>query len=504
MKAFTKTVRVLTNTIFALILIFSIFSSHVSSHVPLLSFIGRLIFKRPPNHAHSPTPTPQTRTLPPTVSMVNVPPLPQFAPCELAPHRPSGYWASFADLSNTDRPDVLAFGVRAGPVQIFHNPLSSTTVPTNPSASSAPPHAPAWPTWPSTILDTPEAPVAAATARLAGPFADIVLATRFGRGVDAIDDAGGQLVLYVNPRNEGRGAYEKWARFEIGRLAGTHRVNFGNFTDSHLPQLLAVPITTKHGDPFAPVALTLFSPSRADAVRQPWRSQHVSTDEFSVVHDVAVGRFRPGDARDSILVASNEGLTWVHDDDGWWKQDMLFEGLDLDRSGYALVDERSDVFSGFQNVDVGTVGNDSCAFIVTSAPFHGNVVQVHVKTAGAHGDLAGATWATYVLHTFDTMSPVVDGSGGVHQVAAVDVDGDGDDEVVIAHKEKGVFVARVAQIASGAWQISAVSNSPTLRMDFADVDGNSKVDIVTLGDTVHTDDGQTLHPKLLILRNLGT
>lgn len=436
--------------------------------------------------------------------MIKLASFPRFEPCVLSPERESGYWASFVDLERTGRPDILAFGVRAGPVELFHNPFPITSdkddVPTygnGPSAETCSP-----PRWSSTKLDTPEGPVAATYAPLLGEFPDIVIATRFGGGLASIDDTGGQLVLYANPKNEGR-PDSHWSKFEIGQLAGTHRVWFGHFTTMESIQLLAVPITSKKGDAFAPVTLTLFQPKSNGDIKAAWESESISSHTYSVVHDVAIGRYRKCDQLDSIVVASNEGLTWVYYDIGEWKREVISEGLDLKSTGHISVGSGSDIFSGYQDVAIGKLGDDSTAFIAASGPFHGNVIRIHVKVSGNVGDLTDAKWEAYSLHTFDEISPVVDGSGGVHQIAAVDLDGDGDDEVVIAHKFKGVYVARVADITRGIFQLSTVSTAPASRIDFADVDGNGHLDIVTLGDSFDTEKGSK-PATLVLLKNLGS
>lgn len=401
---------------------------------------------------------------------------PKFVEEVLEGDRSSGYWVELIDVTGNNRPDVISFGVGGGEVALFENPYSAKTDGKSFDRS-----------WKKSIIDNVQRPVAMDQWSPDGRYKDFILATEFGQGPYAIDDNGGSLYYYRNPRNSPDNTEESWEKCFVGRVAGTHRVNLGHFTRKDRLQAIALPIAGCDGDPYSLIPVTLFTAPEEIREGSKWDASIISSDTFRVAHDMIVGKFDNKDSFHSVLISSMEGIVWLYFDGANWQKETLCIGVS--RNVAIAQKKDKDAFWGCQNVAVGKLGDDSCAYIIVSGPFHGNVVLIYMKRGGYPNSLTDASWDEFYLHNFDSMIPVVDGSGAVHQVATADLDGDGDDEVLIASKKTGVYFARVVDIVSGSFQLTGISKAPALRISIADVNGDGSLDFASLGDPVDTATG---------------
>ena len=169
---------------------------------------------------------------------------------------------------------------------------------------------------------------------------------------------------------------------------------------------------------------------------------------------MVVGGFGVDDrnaALNSVLLGTEEGVSWVHWQDGAWRIDRLGTG------------EETEVgFTGFKgtgNLAIGRVGGDPYAYIATLEPFHGNVVAVYTKGPGGKG-LKGP-WRRTILDVFGDPNEAGEGAG--HHVMTADFDGDGDDEFLMALRGpwpwQGVFYYKCIDVENAVFVKKRVSTA---------------------------------------------
>jgi hypothetical protein len=246
----------------------------------------------------------------------------------------------------------------------------------------------------------------------------------------------------------------------------------------------------------APIRIVRYARPDDVLTADRWPAEVVNDTDFRVIHGVQVGRFGPPSPPDldATVLASEEGLSWFGIDNGTggWRRIALGEGEQYQRavSGYA----------GSGNVAFGRLGGDPYAFIAALEPFHGNTLAIYHRVSGE--GLTGGTWERQVLETFGELNDA--GEGPVHHVVAADLDGDGDDEILVALRgpepTQGVVYYKPIDVAAGKFERVRISTHSAARMAVADFDGDGRLDVATIGYNVpgyfECDD-----PQLVLLTN---
>jgi hypothetical protein len=259
---------------------------------------------------------------------------------------------------------------------------------------------------------------------------------------------------------------EPWKVYPIGEEPSVHRMRFVDFGEDH-KALIVAPLQGKgatakgnwmeHGP-----RLMCFEVPK-NPLTEPWNSSVIS-EELHVVHNL-LPQGRAGHGDFYILFASYEGLTPFRGDVGLWLKDSaIAEGNQ----------EHPNASRGCSEVKQGRL-KDGGDFVVTIEPWHGNqvVVYTHPKTGGA-----------YQRNVIDTELK------WGHGLWCCDLDGDGNDEIVVGVRDplndkirSGVNVFRATDATATKWEKHVVDNGGVAVEDLAcaDLNGDGKIDIVAVG-----------------------
>ncbi|WP_202970723.1 FG-GAP repeat domain-containing protein [Saccharothrix sp. ALI-22-I] len=365
-----------------------------------------------------------------------------------------GYWLEAPDIDGDGRPDLFGYGLRLGEIYWYQNA----------------------PSWPKRLMaDGFRMPVGADWADITGdgtPDAIVCyeLYGPIGTIVDP-DEAGGKIDWIEHP-----GAADKhddrWRRHYVGRATGMHRLRAGHFTRTDRLEIVGVPIVAK-ADVHAVLPVVLFT--EPDDVRNAteWPMTVIDDSHFRMIHGAEKKKgLIPDSDRDSLLFASDEGVTWLRYDDeaGEWRSTLIGEG---ERTQFARTG-----FRGSGDLDAGRLGDDPMAYVAAIEPFHGNTVAVYTK------DDSG--WNRTLLDVFG--DPNENGEGPGHQVVCADFDGDGDDEFLVALRGpwpwQGVMYYKAIDAANGVWAKWRVADDSVARIATGDFNGDGTLDFATIAYSV--------------------
>lgn len=270
-----------------------------------------------------------------------------------------------------------------------------------------------------------------------------------------------------------------WNVHFVSDLMAAHRLQLGHFTQSERMELLALPVVGCR--PYGkgvhePVAVTLFDLPQDVLNATNWDGRVIDNESFRVIHGVVRQKFggRSGDNLDSVLLASEEGLSWFYYDTKrtQWETVPLGEGDQTDQAGG---------FKGCGNIAYGRVGDDPCAYMATIDPFHGNIVAAYTRKPGQA--LTDNPWQRHVLDVFGPFDPDTQGPG--HHVVSGDFDGDGDDEFLVALKGplpyQGVYYYKVIDLEKGLFERWRISTASAARIAVGDFNGDGRLDFATTG-----------------------
>ena len=396
---------------------------------------------------------------------------PVFEPHMLEDHRPDGYWIEGFDIDNDGLPDLVGYGLGQGEVTWYKNP-----------------------TWERTLIHKFTGPVGMHWADVDGDgWNDIVICHDYGKTMVEADPAGGKIHWLQNPYG-GRGT--QWIARYIGRATAMHRLKTGYFTQDQRLQVLGLPIVGKPNDVHSVLPVLLYTRPNDVYDAAEWKSQVVVDNFYHVLHGVAVKKFRArnGSQLDSVLLASQEGITWLYYEPtkGAFHHDLIGAG------------EQSEVmqttFKGSGDVDAGRVGSDPFAYIPAVEPFHGNTVAVYIKDTNAL--LTEVRWNRHVLDVYD--NPNLHGEGPGHFVICADFDQDGDDEFLVALRGpwpwQGVFYYKAIDVKRGIFVKWRVASESAARIAVADFDGDGRLDFATIGYSV-AGYYEAPNPKIMVYYN---
>ena len=379
---------------------------------------------------------------------------PYFEPKIVEQHRKDGYWIEAIDVDADGATDLVGYGLGEGEVTWYKNP-----------------------TWAPTLITKLAGPVGMHHADIDGDgFDDIVICYQYGKTMVECDPDGGKIIWLENPGKKACG----WKAHYIGRAPAMHRLKVGHFTQTRKLQVLALPIEGKPNAVHSTTPLLLFTQPDDVHAAEAWDGTVVDSSFYHVVHGVSVKKFRArqGSLLDSVLLASEEGISFLYYDEQnrTWQHDLIHGGeqTQLARTG----------FRGSGDVDVGRVGDDEFAYIPTVEPFHGNTVCVYCKDAA--GSLGPVRWNRHVLDVYGDPNELGEGPG--HFVVCADFDGDGDDEFLVALRGpmpwQGVFYYKALDVRGGVFAKWRVATESAARITVADFDNDGRLDFATMGYSV--------------------
>ncbi|WP_044208102.1 VCBS repeat-containing protein [Flammeovirga sp. OC4] len=379
--------------------------------------------------------------------------IPKFKKITLAENQKDGYWISAIDINGNGKLDIVTSGLAEGEVVWYENP-----------------------TWEKRLIAKFPEPVAIDVADIAGNGRkDLVISHNFGTCAFWCRPEDGKISWLENP-----GKYEEntpWKRHFVSDLLATHRVKLGYFTQSENLELLGIPVVgcKPYGEGIhQPIAMTLFDRPKDPTNAGDWKGRVINDTDFRLVHDVLLGKYGgySGEKHDSMLICSEEGLTWFYYniETGKWDSAPLSEG---DR-------EYEDIgFTGCSNIAYGKLGDDPYGYMVSLDPFHGNKLALYTRRN--KGGIADGPWTRKVIDTYGDFD--AQGQGATHHVICADFDGDGDDEFLVALRgpmpNQGVYYYKVIDLEQGLierWRVSTASASLIVIGDF---NGDGRLDFAT-------------------------
>jgi hypothetical protein len=265
---------------------------------------------------------------------------------------------------------------------------------------------------------------------------------------------------------------EPWTLYPIGTEPTVHRIRFADLDGEGRAQLVVAPLQgrqstqAKNWVDGLPVRLLAYRIPK-DPTRERWVPEVVD-ESLHVLHNFWPVASASGKGMD-LLTASYEGVNLLtHDVSGKWNRRHLGEGNQANPQSNR----------GASEVKQGKLKNGG-RFIATIEPWHGNQVVVYTPPA----DPASGLWHRHVIDEHLKWG---------HAVWCADLDGDGDDELVIGVRDnfsnqpqerRGVRIYKAVDGSAAQWARHMVEDGGVAVKDLAvaDLDGDGRMDIVAAG-----------------------
>ncbi len=273
---------------------------------------------------------------------------------------------------------------------------------------------------------------------------------------------------------QGKKAGDPWTLHSIDTEPTVHRIRFADIDGNGKPALISVPLMGRGSSAKnnwvdgMPLRVTAYRIPK-DPVNDRWQPE-VLDESLHVSHN-----FHPIDAPgrkgQDVLVASYEGVNLLSLIEGKWKRQHIGAGNQDNPKGKR----------GASEIKMGKLKNGK-KFIATIEPWHGDQVVVYSEPdASAKNKM----WDRHVIDEQLRWG---------HAVACADLDGDGNDELIIGVRDNptktekftercGVRTYKALDDKGAKWQRQIVDNGGVAVEDLraADLNGDGKMDIVAVG-----------------------
>jgi hypothetical protein len=386
--------------------------------------------------------------------------IPRFTAQVVADQLRDGYWLEAPDFNRDGKPDLIGYGLAMGEIYWYEN----------------------GPEWKRHLVTSGmHMPVGMDFGDITGNgWQDPVITYElYGPGgrIDDPDTNGGKIDWVENPGYPQNTQY-RWKRHYIGRTTGMHRLRVGYFTQREKIEVLGFPIVAKE-NVHALLPVVLFQKPDDYENAPEWPMLTVDDSYFRMIHGVIRKvNYVPDSDLDSVLMASDEGITWLYYDakTSKWVKTAIGTG--------ELTQFEQTGFRGSGDADVGCLGDDPFAYVAAVEPFHGNTVAVYTKQTD--GPVGQAQWKRYLLDVFG--DPNENGEGPGHCVMCADFDGDGDDEFLVALRGpwpwQGVMYYKAIDAPKGIFARWHVADDSAARIALGDFYGRGKIDFATIAYSV--------------------
>jgi hypothetical protein len=266
---------------------------------------------------------------------------------------------------------------------------------------------------------------------------------------------------------------EPWTLYPIGTEPTVHRIRFADLDGSGKPQLIVGPLmghnsTQKNnwmdGQPVRMLAYHI----PKDPTRDRWVPE-VLDESLHVVHNFWPVESASGKGMD-ILTASYEGVSLLRRTGDKWTRQLIGAGNQSNPKGNR----------GASEIKQGKLKNGG-RYIATIEPWHGNQVVVYTPPA----DPARKLWDRHVVDEQLRWG---------HAVWCADLDGDGDDELIIGVRDdpqgqdafrerRGVRIYKATDGKGAKWVRHMLDNGGVAVEDMAaaDLNNDGRIDIVAVG-----------------------
>jgi hypothetical protein len=355
----------------------------------------------------------------------------EFLAHDIEPKFPGGYAVAVVDVNKDGKPDVIGVSQRVQELAWYENPTWTRHV----------------------MVEGMAGLVNFAAADLDG---DGIPEVAYENGF-AMSPASSEGLVWL-ARHDGD-PRQKWTTQQIDKFPTSHHIAWADIDGDGKKELINAPLVGPKS------AAPTFDQDKAPIFfyRQPdWKRQTLTNDVNGIIH-----RVRPvswdGNRRDQLLVTSFDGITLYrasgNGENLKWEAELLSPGHSQDKAPRLGA---SDVAVGKQN---------GKRFLASVEPWHGTEIVVYADHSGK--------WERKVI-----FSGLTEG----HEVAAVDLNGDGRDDVVAGDrsgKTPAVHVMYAPSDANGEWQHQVLDQGTMASSGCvtADLNGDRRVDIVCIGSS---------------------
>ena len=269
---------------------------------------------------------------------------------------------------------------------------------------------------------------------------------------------------------------DPWTVYPIAEEPTIHRIRFADLDGDGKPALIVAPIMgrdstkDKNWMDGAPVRLQAFRIPK-DPTKDRWTPE-VIDESLHVVHNIYPVQAGDGKLKGSdLLTASYEGVNLFSRDGDRWVKHPIGEGDQDNPNGSR----------GSSEVKRGKL-KSGLPYIATIEPWHGNQVVVYTPPSDPK-----ALWERHVLD---------DKLKWGHAVWCADLDGDGDDELIVGVRDNlsdkpgekcGVRIYKAMDDKGTKWERHLLDEGGVAVEDLAaaDLDGDGRIDIVAVGRASH-------------------
>lgn len=289
--------------------------------------------------------------------------------------------------------------------------------------------------------------------------------------VDFALGAGWTKVGTIQWLARGKSLDDKWSVYSIGKEGWTHRLRFGDILGTGKPQLVVSPLNKTVSE--KGVRLTAFE-IPADPRTQAWRAT-VLDESLNAMHNHWMGDL-DGDGHGDVVTASQDGVFLFRKTAAGIAKTQLAAGAE---SLPAPVDPANAKNRGNGEIKVGKLKNGQ-KFLATVGPMHGSAAIIYTQPKD------GELWTAHALDRTLNRG---------HAVGVGDFDGDGTDEVVIGHSDKGtaptvgpgLYVYRATDDAGTTWERQILDDGGIATEDLVveDFNGDGRPDIAACGRATH-------------------
>src|SRR5579871_2672526 len=344
---------------------------------------------------------------------------------------PGVYQCSVADINGDGKPDILALSSSKSEIAWYENP-----------------------TWKKHIITTTtRGNIDLAAYDLDGDGRmEIAIASEFDLGHTK---EGGRLQWF----KPGQDPMAEWAGHDFAALPTAHRLRWVDWDGDGKKELVVVPILGPGATPTentAPVSIMSYAFVKGEA------QAHTVDRSLHLAHGMRVLDF-DGDGRDDLLTASAEGVTWFKPVGKG--ANRTWQKIPLASGNPAAPPKR-----GCSEVDRGWLTGKR-PFLATIEPWHGNMVVVYTPPVGQN-----KLWTRHVID--DTLE---DG----HALACVDLDGDGQSEIVAGYRggRHNLYGYRCLNADGSRWERFVIDpgDMGAAGMVAADINGDGRMDLVVCG-----------------------
>lgn len=368
---------------------------------------------------------------------------PDFCRTQIENNRKDGYWIDTL-AGNDNRPvGLVAYGLEKGEINLYENKnlwCAKKNI---------------------QILDSPVAMDQADITK--NGLNDIIICYNYGKTIIDCKKNGGDIVWLENP---GSDIDIPWKRHYVGKSTAMHRLKIGHFTRNDKWEIIGMPIVSgpNIGHDFPnpdPVPVVLFSEPDDVLNADKWAKTVINDTYFHLIHGVIIKPNKPH--LDKLLLASKEGINTLH-----YNDNKIWE---ISRLGLGKENNRGSAVEYYGSGGVGICKVKDCEYIVTIEPLHGNIISVYTQN--------GNEWKRNVIDVYGKY-----GEGVAHHILCVDIDGDGNDEFLVALRGpepyQGVYYYKPVNMEQGIFEKYKVSDDSAARITVGDFNNTGSIDFATI------------------------